>query len=878
MIQKKTLKYLKFYVFVTFLSSLFGYFQFGYYEMTGIIIGSLWNIPGNLSRVGALFWDVNHFGSLIAALLPVFGVLILVEGKLKHKVLNSFVFLTILGNLLLTNSRTAWMIAFGAFIVFLTILLVKKIGLKGIGIVLLILALLSVPLILEYSNKASPFRAGIKQYFHYRMDSYDSHMLLLVGSFQIFEKYPVLGGGYGGFFEHFSKTEIAPTYFGRDPAALNTRVPAHTIWGQVAAETGAIGISVFTLLMGVMLFTLVFITLTEKDKKIYLVTASMAAVLIGWFIAGIFYSYNSEFFYIVIFMFYMYGIGVLGRKFNYKRLLTFFFTNNKALPFILTVIALVLIFWQLGTNHLVPWDEAIYAKISKNMVESGDYVVQTWKSTDPWYEKPSLYMWLASTFMKVFGVGSFAARLPSALFGLLNVIFVYYFAKKYFNKTVGFISGFALLTFVWWLYYARAAMLDVTATFFISSALFVYFMAKQKSSLIKWVFVGLFVGLAVMTKGFIGLLPLPIMILYELYLFGTKEQKLKTGLIVNYLGMLVTLLVVAVPWHYEMYRRFGNQFLLEYFGYHVWDRATMAIEDKGQPFWWYLTVLRVSMRLWFIALLGAFPFTLFVWLKGVKNKLKTKKIGLFAFLIIWSVFVFLFFSIARSKLIWYIMPIYPALAIIVGYFIERVINCFMKRFKKFNNIVFKTLVLYVMVITVLTYLVTVRYFVYNSDEVGPIARLMELKDIKHGTEDTLYLDRIDLPIAFFYTDSPFEVIDFRSDRLDRVPLVDYHQPMFLLTKAGRFSENVVGKNYPPEVIQSDGDYILWFFESEKEVDQDNLDKVKEDLKNLMYVTNKTYGSIYDAPLDPQKKYFELLTKQENLINKINTRSIITPVN
>jgi 4-amino-4-deoxy-L-arabinose transferase-like glycosyltransferase len=574
----------------------------------------------------------------------------------------------------------------------------------------------------------------------------------------------------------------------------------------------------------------------------------------------------------------MYGLGVLGKKFDHKKLLSFFFVNNKALPFILGVISLVLIFWQLGKNHLVPWDEAIYAKISKNMVESGEFVVQTWKSMEVWYEKPPFFMWSVAFFMKLFGVGSFAARLPSAIFGFLNVLFVYHFARKYFNKTVGFISGFSLLTFVWWLYYARTAMLDVTATFFISSSLFVFFMAKEKSSYYKWIISGIFMGLAVMTKGFIGLLPLPIMFLYEIYLLALKEKKFEIRVIKEYLLFLVTFVLTAVPWHYEMYRRFGDQFLLEYFGYHVWDRATMAIEDKGQPFLWYLTVLRVSMRLWFVSLLGAFPFVLYVWIKSIKDKFRSEKIRVLVFLLIWSLFVFFFFSSAKSKLIWYIMPVYPALAIIVGYSMERFLNCFMKRFKLLNTVLFKMLILYAMVFTVLTYLVTERHFVYNSDEVGPIARLMELKDAKFGTENTLYLDRIDLPIAFFYLDSPFSVIDFRHDREDRIPLVDYHQPMFLLTKTGRYSDTIVGKDYPPEIVHADGDYILWYFDSEKEIDQDNLNEVREELQNLIYVTNKTYGNVYNAPAETQEKYLELLTNQENLINEINKKSIILPLN
>ena len=75
-------------------------------------------------------------------------------------------FVSMLGALLLTNSRTSWIIAFISFITFINILLIRKVGMKGIGIVLGVLILISIPFIREYSIKSSPFRARIKQYFH----------------------------------------------------------------------------------------------------------------------------------------------------------------------------------------------------------------------------------------------------------------------------------------------------------------------------------------------------------------------------------------------------------------------------------------------------------------------------------------------------------------------------------------------------------------------------------------------------------------------------------------------------------------------------------------------------------------------------------------
>jgi hypothetical protein len=85
---EKTLKYIKFYIYCLFGLTLFGYFQYFLYAKTGVIIGALWNIPGNIPRVGSTFWDVNHYGALLASVLPLMGVFVLALKSKKTK--NSF--------------------------------------------------------------------------------------------------------------------------------------------------------------------------------------------------------------------------------------------------------------------------------------------------------------------------------------------------------------------------------------------------------------------------------------------------------------------------------------------------------------------------------------------------------------------------------------------------------------------------------------------------------------------------------------------------------------------------------------------------------------------------------------------------------------------
>lgn len=785
--KEKILDFVKFYIWVCLGLGIFGIFQIVIYKTTGFIVGGFWNVPGHLSRVGSTFWDVNHFGALLALLLPVIGVFIFTE-KEKFRYIFMFVLLTTM--LAVTSSRTSWIIALVAFISFATIVLVRKLGSKGIGILVAISLLIFIPSIIKYNDRSSAFRAYIKDNFHYRLDSFASHIMLLQGSYEIFEEYPILGGGYGGFFEHFKNTDISVTFFGRDPAALNTRVPAHTIWGELVAETGIVGLSVFILFLVVLLSPL-FIGAFKKGD---LVSSAMFSSLIGIFVAGMFYSYNSEFFWLVIFLYFIYGVSICPEKLNIK--INWF-------P-VLLIISAFLIFVGLNSTHLIPWDEAIYAEVAKNMLQSKDYFVMKWEGSNPWFEKPPLGIWLEALSMNFLGFTSLATRLPSAIFGFCTVIITYLFAKRLFSKQVGIISGLVLITTFHFLQYSRYAMLDVTATFFMICGLFLYWVAKSDRGFSYWIFSGVVMGLGVLTKGVVGFLPLIVICLYELYLIFIEKQKFELK---NYIAICVSFVVVCLPWHLAMYLRFGKDFVNSYLIYHIFDRAISAIEDKGQPFYWYLIVLKVSMRLWFIVLLSAFPFSV---IRGLKYKDKKH-----LFLVFWSLVILIFFSVAKSKIIWYIIPVYPVLAIINGYFIVWLI----KKIPKYQD-----LAIYLVFVVGVGYLFVNKNMIYTPDLTGSKARLLELRDKEFPTNDILYVHAVELPLILYYTERPFSGynIDFNKGK---IPFQEYSNRLLLLAKKGRFPENEFNLNgKETRVVGEDGDYILWYYKSDEELEEALLKK------------------------------------------------------
>jgi hypothetical protein len=793
-----SLKYIKAYIFIALALNIFGYFQLALYGVTGKIIGALWNVPNNIPRIGALFWDINHYGAFLSALLPIACVLTLTEKTKKAKIGYGLVSFSLLAGVLLTNSRSAWIMLFVSFVAFLLSLLFQKYGKKGIILLFTSMLLLAAGIGLAYSQKDGLFRLYVKQYFHYRVDSFDSHMLLLRGSFEIFEKYPILGGGYGGFFEHFSKTDVGPEFFGRDPAAFTTRVPAHTIWGEVLSGSGILGIGFFVLFISLIIGTLFYAARTAKDTRVFLLCSAMSSVLIGWLTAGIFYSYNSEFFWLIWVLFFSYGTSIAKIDSSYKKVIEYFYNSGAFPKIVILTLGAGLIFWSLGATHLIPWDEAIYAKIAKNMVTSGEYISQVWKPQSFWYEKPPLYMWIEALFMSIFGFTSFAARFGSAIFGFLTLVLTYKIAEKLFSRAAAFISVLSLVTTIHFLYYSRAGMLDVTATFFVTLTVYLYLLAKEREKVWYVLCMGAAVGFAAMTKGVVGLLPFPLLFMFELF----SKKKLKIS---SYIYILISFCLIALPWHLEMYRRFGQDFLNSYIGYHVVDRAVTAIEDKGNPAWWYLIILKVSMRVWFISLLAAIPFAIVRLFKKDNRTLP---------FLIWFFFVLGLFSAAQSKLVWYIIPLYPAAAILNGYFLDSALNFVLERFPKNWRMSLKLISLYILMLFSLTYLVMNKELAYPSDATGSPIRLMKLKEAMAtkvtGPDSRVYLDRVELPLALFYLDTPFNIVDFSAKHVNRVPVVSDDQSLVLITKKGRFSETVATYNYPPVVVAEDGDWVLWY--------------------------------------------------------------------
>lgn len=332
---------------------------------------------------------------------------------------------------------------------------------------------------------------------------------------------------------------------------------------------------------------------------------------------------------------------------------------DKYLLLILIILSTIVVFWKLGQGSLDDWDEAIYAQVAKEILNSGDWLTLHWNYYE-WFHKPPLFMWSTSLLYSLFGVDEFWARASSAICSVVTVIMTYLIGKLIYDQKVGFLAGLILLTSYQFVAQSRFGTTDIMLTMFISMAIYSYLkVTKDLDQEAWWYLVGLCCGLSIMTKGVAGLVA-PLVIIISVI----TDKKLMTTLRSVYFwqGVLCCFLVF-LPWHIFMYFTHGQNFLETYLGYHVINRATTAIEGHDKDRMYYLSLLKGSFFPWFYLL----QFAIVIKLQEIFDRQDRHTVLLNLLLV-----PFCLYTIANTKLPWYIMPVYPALAIYVSYLLNQI--------------------------------------------------------------------------------------------------------------------------------------------------------------------------------------------------------------
>lgn len=328
---------------------------------------------------------------------------------------------------------------------------------------------------------------------------------------------------------------------------------------------------------------------------------------------------------------------------------------------VLLISSAFLFFFRLGSVGLMEPDEGRNAEAAREIIITGDWVTPRLNFIR-YLDKPIMFFWASAASMKVFGASEFSARLPSAVSALIGVIAVYLLGWRMFGGRAGLYSALVLATSPLYLGLGRIVIFDMMLTAFITLALLFWhqgFNAQDRqrqrlSYLLSWAAM----ALGVLTKGPIGaILPIAIICLF-LIITRNLKRLLEMELI---LGPLL-FLVIAGPWYVLVSIRNPEYPYYFFVAEHIQRFATSKFH-RMKPFWYYFAIVFGGLLPWIVFLPSAVRRFL-----QERAFAPTRKREAVLLISIWALFIFIFFSLSKAKMPMYILPMFPALALLIGGF------------------------------------------------------------------------------------------------------------------------------------------------------------------------------------------------------------------
>ncbi len=322
----------------------------------------------------------------------------------------------------------------------------------------------------------------------------------------------------------------------------------------------------------------------------------------------------------------------------------------------LLIAALLLFTIDLGNLPLRDWDEGIVAKVAREISRTPGQFNWLYPTLDgtPYFNKPPLIHWLIALNYQVFGVNEWSSRLPGAILTAISVPFLYSIGREIFVRRTGAIfAALVYLTFLPVVRNGRLAMLDgAVICFFLLS---VWCLLRSRRNLRYTFGIGIGLGCICLTKGIVGILLAAILVLF----IAWDTPRLLTSWYL-YTGLLLGIMPM-LSWYISQWLHYGQTFI----GGHVFNQSLQRIWDTvegntGPPWYYLLEILKYSWP-WLLFLPQAF---IFAW--------ENRNLGWSKLVIVWSAGYFFIISAMSTKLPWYILPVYPALALAIGPYLAEI--------------------------------------------------------------------------------------------------------------------------------------------------------------------------------------------------------------
>jgi 4-amino-4-deoxy-L-arabinose transferase-like glycosyltransferase len=323
-----------------------------------------------------------------------------------------------------------------------------------------------------------------------------------------------------------------------------------------------------------------------------------------------------------------------------------------AVPVLFGLAALIF-FFHLGAYGFWEPDEARYGEIGREMLALREFIVPHLNYV-AYVEKPPLLYWLTALSFHIFGVNEFAARLAPAMSALLGVLATFVFAHRVMGRRRALMASAILATAPLYAVMAQVLTTDMLLSALTTIAIFALFLHFKEGG--RWCWIAyVAMGLATLTKGPVGI-ALPGL---TMLIFLWWERALK-GSLRRFHAIAAALLVLAIvaPWFIAISLREPGFVDFYFVGEHL-RRIFDSSFSHGEPAYFYLPVIIVGLLPWSLLV----PFL--TWRRMTPNPARR-------YCVIASMVILGLFSASSGKLIPYIIPAFPPLAVLLG---DGIISC-----------------------------------------------------------------------------------------------------------------------------------------------------------------------------------------------------------
>lgn len=358
--------------------------------------------------------------------------------------------------------------------------------------------------------------------------------------------------------------------------------------------------------------------------------------------------------------------------------------KNNFWLWILFFAAIFLYTFNLGELSLRDWDEGIVATVAREIyrAKSGDFTWLYPQNLDgtPYWNKPPLIHNLIAFSYQLLGVNEWSTRLIPRIISALSVPLLYLIGREIFStKNTALIAAFVYLTLIPVVRHNRLAMLDgaITSEFCFAIWCLLRLRFKQnKNLLFKSLYllgIGFSFSLLSLTKG----IAIAFLLFCLFFLFILTEIK-SFSLIFSW--QAITIIIAgfspAIVWYFLQYLNYGSDFITYNLGQQTFNRVINTVENNHAPFWYYVLELTKYSLPWLFFLPG-----------GIKLAIQQRNTLWAKLALIWFCCYLGAISLMTTKLPWYLIPLYPAFALLVGSQLQKIFD--LQQVKLFQNIAYQ---------------------------------------------------------------------------------------------------------------------------------------------------------------------------------------------